>query len=132
MSPAPIGAVIIAIINPKPGKQSEILELYKPLMAATQSNEPHCRSFQAHTDIEIADNEEIFMVERYVSCSPLLFSVRIGPDEAKTRFLDWESVKFHRTAKELEVLIEELEKRQLLAKPIYTKVVKPVGGFARA
>jgi len=46
------------------------------------------------------------------------------------RFTNYEAVKFHRSTEALDNLVKVLDKTEVLKRPIYLKVIKPVAGFS--
>ncbi|KAJ5598903.1 hypothetical protein N7510_011853 [Penicillium lagena] len=103
---------ILAIISPKPDRIDQVLELIKdPLVAGVKAIEPGCISFHANRATEEhTDEEEIFMIERFVNS---------------------DAIAFHQKNPAFLAFARALEEKELLQKPLYIKIVKPVAGFVR-
>ena len=67
MSTLPEKGLIVAIIDPKPGKGDGIVEAYKEFIKTLKPREPDCTDFVVYRQIDVQSGQKRFItVEKYI------------------------------------------------------------------
>ncbi|KAI9821323.1 MAG: hypothetical protein M1827_004059 [Pycnora praestabilis] len=105
---------LVAIISPKEGKvdrEHQVVQLLESFGSSIQKNEPGALKFQIHREVSpsASGSDDIVMIEKYANQS---------------------AYDNHPTTPEFQNMVKTLIGEDLLAAPMVSKTVRPVGGFA--